>query len=1505
MWLATTFQLYFHNFAGTLKKTKRTINALIWTLAGLYLAMTILVHIPAVQSQIGATVASALSGKLGTKVEVGRVDLGFLNRIIIDDVRIQDQQGKPMLRTARLSAKLDYLALMRGDIAITSAQLFSLKANLYQASAEAKPNFQFVLDSLASKDTTSHGKLNLAIHSLIIRHGEINYDRLDLPRQPAFTPSHLHVRNLSSHILLNKLTDDSLNLNVRKLSLDEGSGLAIRSLQFKVQANRKQARLDDFVLQLPATTLSLGTVTASYRFTGKKLEVASLQYEGSITESVVTLADVAPLVPTLKSWRRPVVIASTFHSTSTGVRVRSLDLCVPRRGQPTDLSADADIRLQADGSLSYLEKVPRWAATISDLTVNAEGLAMLAGKIPEPVVRLGSISYRGRVGGYGTDVAIEGMLRSGAGDARLALARRKDSFTGRLETDGFNLRQVLADDKFGMLASNISIKGNIRQKAYMAQGQVQRFDYKGYSYHNITVDGTANNGAFNGKFNIDDPHVVADIEGSLNTNARMPSANLTARIRQLSPAVLNLIGGKMANATYSADIVADFTGRNLNTANGSLEVRHFTMTAPEKSYTLDSLRLNAGNNASGHFLTLDSDFGNAEITGKYDYTTLLQSVANALARKLPSIQKLTPIRYRPTKGNDFAMKARITRSDWLRHFFDIPVELREPLRIEGRMSNRSEQLYINAMIPDVVYNDAHYRYVSVVVNSGTRQFDADISLTKMGKYGTGTDYRVEAEARDDQLVSVLSLDNHADKQRVRGMLNSVTQFTLNGHGQAEARLSINPSELSVGDTVFTIHPSTVVYSKNHLDVNGFALTNGRQHVLVNGTAAKGTDDSLTIDLNEVNVSYVLDLVNFHSVDFSGYASGKAYVSRLFDHPEARASLSVADFRFIEGRMGTLFANVRWNRQQEQIDIDATAIDTLNAPKADSRFRTTEIKGYVSPKRGYIDLGIRADNTRGEFLQTLCSSFLSHTDLTASGDLRLSGDLKRMNLTGALVADGTARVKALNTRYRLQNDTIRFQVNEIVFRNDTVYDRNGNIAVVDGSVYHQHLSRMSYNLGIRADHFLGYDWDGSDGSTFYGTVYGTGRVGIKGRPGEVTIDVNVAPTKGSQVVYDVTSPNDVGSQEFIHWVSRDSLAGDSLAVNSPFVPLGRDDNGDGKIDIPTDIHINFLINTSPEATLKLIMDKTAGDYITLNGSGGIRATYYNKGALDMFGTYTVDHGLYKLTIQNVIKKDFEFIQGGTIVFGGDPYNALLNLNAQYQVNSVSLSDLQLGQSFSGNNIRVNCLMNITGTPNAPKVDFNLDMPTVGNDAKQMIYSIINSEEEMNQQVLYLLAVGRFYSQGNNNASTGGTSDSQTSLALQSLLSGQISQQINNVISSVVNNTNWNFGANISTGDEGWNNAEYEGLLSGRLLNNRLLLNGQFGYRDNPNATTSFIGDFDVKYLVIPNGNISIHFYNQTDDRYFTRNSLNTQGFGFILKKDFNSLRDLFGLKPRKPKVTGSK
>jgi hypothetical protein len=130
-------------------------------------------------------------------------------------------------------------------------------------------------------------------------------------------------------------------------------------------------------------------------------------------------------------------------------------------------------------------------------------------------------------------------------------------------------------------------------------------------------------------------------------------------------------------------------------------------------------------------------------------------------------------------------------------------------------------------------------------------------------------------------------------------------------------------------------------------------------------------------------------------------------------------------------------------------------------------------------------------------------------------------------------------------------------------------------------------------------------------------------------------------------------------------------------------------------------------------------------------------------------------------------------------------------------------------------------------------------------------------------------------------------------MQSFLSGTVSSQISEVLSQVIKSEDWNFGANISTGNEGWHNAEYEGIINGRMLNNRLLINGQFGYRDNATqATTSFIGDFDIRYLLNPNGTLAIKAYNQTNDRYFTRSSLNTQGIGFIMKKEFDSIGDLF-------------
>ena len=632
----------------------------------------------------------------------------------------------------------------------------------------------------------------------------------------------------------------------------------------------------------------------------------------------------------------------------------------------------------------------------------------------------------------------------------------------------------------------------------------------------------------------------------------------------------------------------------------------------------------------------------------------------------------------------------------------------------------------------------------------------------------------------------------------------------------------------------------------------------------------------------MEVDYILDLVNFHTVEFSGKATGIANVSSLFGRFAANADLRVNDFKFENGRMGTLQAKANWNQEAEQIDIHAIADDGEEAK--------TLINGYVSPVHETIDLEIDAQGTYLDFMHSFTKTFLSHITGHAEGDVRLAGTLDNINLTGNLVVDGKATVTALNTTYKLERDTLVMIPDEIELKRMTVLDKDGHRAYLSGGIHHEHLTNLSFDLYIDAENLLAYDFDDFGDSSFYGTVYASGNVGIHGHGNDVVIDCDVTPQKNSVFVYNAATPDAISRQEFIEWDN------DEATDNQK-----KNDKNSSNRATETDIYINFLVNTTPDATLRLLMDKNTNDYITLNGEGSIRATFHNKGAFNMFGTYTVDHGTYGITIQNIIKKNFTFNRGGTIVFGGDPYQAALNLQAVYTVNSVSLSDLNIGNSFTNNTIRVNCLMNIGGQPAAPQVEFDLEMPTVNADEQQMVRSVINGQQEMNQQVVYLLAIGRFYNQGANNADE--QKPDRTTLAMQSFLSGTLSTQINTLLNQIIKNDNWNFGANISTGNEGWHNAEYEGIISGRMFNNRLVLNGQFGYRDNATrANPSFIGDFDLQYLLYPSGNLALKVYNQTNDRYFTKSSLNTQGIGIIMKKDFNNLRDLFSSQKKKKKRT---
>ncbi|MDE6631568.1 MAG: translocation/assembly module TamB domain-containing protein, partial [Muribaculaceae bacterium] len=130
----------------------------------------------------------------------------------------------------------------------------------------------------------------------------------------------------------------------------------------------------------------------------------------------------------------------------------------------------------------------------------------------------------------------------------------------------------------------------------------------------------------------------------------------------------------------------------------------------------------------------------------------------------------------------------------------------------------------------------------------------------------------------------------------------------------------------------------------------------------------------------------------------------------------------------------------------------------------------------------------------------------------------------------------------------------------------------------------------------------------------------------------------------------------------------------------------------------------------------------------------------------------------------------------------------------------------------------------------------------------------------------------------------------------MASSTISSQLSNILSQMTDKLDVAPSFRSDKGD--FTDMEFDLALSSRLLNNRLLINGNFGYRDKTTSNTQFVGDFDIEYLLSKNGNLRLKAYNHFNDQnYYLRSALTTQGVGVVFQKDFDRL---FRRKEKEPK-----
>lgn len=1456
---------------------------------GIYAAIVVLCNLPFVKKTFASWAEKALEEQLDTKVKIGSVSLGFLNSLIINDLYVEDQNHKEMLKVARVSAHFNPIKLLTGGkIDISTAQLFGAKANIYKKTPNDKYNYQFVIDAFSSDDKESK-PINLRINSLIVRRIDINYDILSEKKIKQFDPNHLKIKKAGFNLSLKQFNPDSINVTLKRFSATElNSGLDIKEIAFALEGNKEHSQVRDFCFRLPVSKVEIASFDLSYP---KYQEDHSFTFGETSISAVLCPSEMSFLYPKVKDVDEVITLSSTLSGSNNRLDIKDISI----------ISYDNGINADIVATLSdYMTSQPIASVKIKKLIVTEDKIKKYSNLLTDnteslqPIFNLGTIRYEGNIDYANENIESEGKITTEAGIIDYTADFNNEKFlSAKIETNDIDIRRILNDDSFGLLNMDadvvVDLSNNRSIPCGNLRGTIKNIEYKGYNYSGINLDALNNATDITLKATSEDENANFNIDATLsNFDSKTKNIVGTFNVKNINPHALHLTD-EMTGENYRFNLDVHGNYEDLNHLNGNVTMRDISLTTPNDIMSIDNLTLDATlNGTSNQNLRLNSDFLDAQLAGRFRIDELAADFQNILSYHLPVI---VPAKS-STSSSDITYDLTFYDSPIVHHFYSEDYSVEKPIHIAGNLNASEHSMILSLSAPKLTYGTTSFE--NLIANCSSSNGNMFLTMTGgNSSKESNVSGKIVAIAHNNKVDTDIQLLNKANDVLDLNLFTT-TSFTRN-NGHIKTNLVTHQSKLMINDDEWSISPAAITYYDNQLECHNFKVSNGNQYLEINGKASENPNDSLVTNLKDIEVAYILDLVNFHSVEFGGKASGRAIINNIFGKPDANANLYVHDFSLEGGLLGDANILAYWDKEREGIMVNAHFMD-----KFDSRVDLTNVKmpvsgsldlnGFILPLKKELSLDLLLSDVRTDFLGGFLNGIMSDIDGRLNGSLSVVGPFDDINLIGDVAANVSFRLNATQVPYCISGDTIRLRYHLFDFTDIQIHDKQNNVGVLNGQMTHTNLANFTYDFNADLAGVCAYNETEFNSDKFMAQFWANGDIHIYGSDGHpITIDANVTPCKGSVFAYDSATPDALVSSSFIDF--RDVTNGIATPTSSQYIIFGRDSvNHDSLVVDKTDykylgdLYMNVNIDLNPNCEIKLRMDNTKDGYISTFGNGTFQAKYYNKGSFQLFGNYNITSGKYRLYLQDLVYRNLDIQPGSKVEFNGNPFDANIHLICKHEINSVPLSDLTTTTAFSSNNkVKVDCFLDITGRLDNMDLNFSFELPNVSEETRQLVRSMINSDEEMNKQMIYLLGFQRFYPNelAQNNIEEYGTQ------AVNSLLSSTISGQINQVLSDMLGSSSkWNFGTGITTGQNGWQDLDVEGILSGRLLNDRLLINGNFGYRDNSLTNqANFVGDFEVKYRIWENGDFYAKAYNQTNDRYFTKATLNTQGIGVSFQHDF--------------------
>lgn len=1326
------------------------------------------------------------------------------------------------------------------------------------------------------------------IDDMDVSNTHVAYDDNTAPRlQKGLDYAHMNISDLNIDLDELYFSMDSISGNLQSFTFRDTSGLQLNKLETQFAYTNQGVLLEDFILETPNTQLA-SEVTLSYPSLDAISENPELiDLSLLVDDSRLGMADVVLLVPTLDTME-----------VMQPLLTRSFDIDADLNGSLADLrirrfvaSTLDDTYVNISGSVRNVMEPERLFADlkINNLQSSNRDLTRLIAKtlLPPDIEIPNSIKltgvFRGGMNSFRTNLD----LNTSVGNADLLAnynAARDTSYSAKVNIQNLDVGGFLKNDTtFGAITFVADVEGvGLDPRTMVAKGEATLVDAEvmGYPYHDIKLNFQADKGNILANLLSSDPNIAVNMNAQATWTDKYPQLLMNLNVDSLNLKNLNLVADDIR---YHGRLEADLPTADPDYLNGDINVVNSLLLYNGERYALDSIKLHSEATDSLKFLNLEAEFMNAMVYGDYKLTQIGTAIQDVIETYYNPTNVIDTTSYDP---QTFEFNAEIIRSPLIRRVAPALAEM-EPITLFGNFASETKSLNARIGAPHVLYDSTLIDDVSFDINT------ADSTLYYAGVIG-------EVNVSNINLVNTLISGNVNNSIVNTGLwirdTANVNQYHIGAELLAENNdfiFRLKPDGLILNYDQWNIQEANAIrFGDLGIHASNFILeNNGQSFQLQSRDSSRNSPiDAL---FSNFRIETFTKFIESETLKLGGAINGDATIDRFESSPVFVSDLTINDFYFGVDTIGDI--NIQVNNQQENT---FAANITVTGNGNDLNLSGDYISPPEAPSTMDFDLNINRLNI--STLEAFSFGSLRRADGYLNGQLAITGSPDAPRLNGSLLFnEAELNVSMLNAQFYFDNDAIQFNDQGIRFQDFSIADSVGNTATINGLVSTSTYTDFDFNLAVEASDFQVLNSSKVDNELFYGTLFLDSDLRITGtmESPQVNGTLNVNDrTKMTFVVPD-SEPGLTEREGIIKFVDRsDSSSYDLFEQQLATTP-----------QTVTGMDVSVNIGVDPDAEFNVIIDPGTGDALFIKGEAQLNAGISPGGNMSLAGTYEVEEGYYNLSF-NMIKRRFDFKQGSTIVWNGEPMAADLNITAAYDIDAapIDLLENQLAgrnSNYYKQKIPFEVELFITGEMMKPEISFGIDLQEENAGVSQDVTSLVETrlsqirenESELNKQVFALILLGRFVAENPFSSAAGGSVESMARNSVSDLLSAQLNNLAGDLISGVELNFDLQSTDDYSTGTQ-QNRTDLNVGVSKRLLNDRLKVtvgsNFEIEGGQPGRQPTNIAGDIAIEYQLSKDGRYFLRAFRKNQYEVTLQGQVIETGLGFNINMDYDKFLELF-------------